>query len=870
MLSDIRILPGYETRINDIGNEFYNPVLTDSIEYDRLVGYFSSKSLAFFSKGIESLINKKGHYRLLISNIISEADFEAIKSGYKYRGVIDKLGNQLHGVMEPEPDFLSEWKDLGNLAYLISIGVVDVKIGFTKEGLFHAKIGIMTDEAGNQVYFSGSLNETENAFKHNYESIDVKKSWTDIDTSRYIALQQESFNRLWNGQNDDEMIFVKEIDELLNEQIAKYDNGKIIMDENILTPNSLVLYVSEGSLKIQNNLDSKTNEALNTSPSSRQIRRIESKYLVDGKHWEFKKNIPYNEFQNIIKFFSKASESNEKPFNFVVSDSVYDFIKESEYKIDKLSLLGLDIKDKNQKFNLQLEKFKSIVDEETVRPLREAQLWVSYYMAIMKRVGNFSVPGAGKTAMVYGTYAYLSSEKINVVDQIVVIGPKSSFLAWKDEFESVFGEKRNLNVLDVQASDFREQDIYKNTSQYDLILVNYEALQKYETPLSHIISKRTLLVFDEVHKVKGVEAKTPRAVQVLANKADYKLALTGTPLPNGYVDIFNMLHFLYPDEYKDYFGFSTSELTNADVVTSAEINKKLNPFFWRVTKNELDVPEAEPDNIIKLRATAQEQEVIDILWRKYGHQPFKLYIRLIQMASNPSLLEKSINESQFQNADAEDGPDFEFNKKMMDQPDFTAEELTSIHNLKKSSKFESAVNKAIELIELGEKPIVWAIFVDTIDKFAKQIESQGYKVAKIYGQVPSSEREQIIKGFQNGEYDLLVSNPHTLAESVSLHHISHAALYLEYSFNLTHMLQSRDRIHRLGLDKNTKTNYYYFELVGDEGSRQPIDEKIYNRLDEKKQLMFDVIEGQVLRPEFSENQQLEIEELMNEFIGETK
>ncbi len=34
--------------------------------------------------------------------------------------------------------------------------------------------------------------------------------------------------------------------------------------------------------------------------------------------------------------------------------------------------------------------------------------------------------------------------------------------------------------------------------------------------------------------------------------------------------------------------------------------------------------------------------------------------------------------------------------------------------------------------------------------------------------------------------------------------------------------------------------------------------------------MFDVIEGQVLRPEFSENQQLEIEELMNEFIGETK
>ena len=45
----------------------------------------------------------------------------------------------------------------------------------------------------------------------------------------------------------------------------------------------------------------------------------------------------------------------------------------------------------------------------------------------MNRVANFSVPGAGKTSMVYGTYAYLSSESINKVDKIVVIGPKKFF-----------------------------------------------------------------------------------------------------------------------------------------------------------------------------------------------------------------------------------------------------------------------------------------------------------------------------------------------------------------------------------------------------------------------------------------------------------
>ena len=48
---------------------------------------------------------------------------------------------------------------------------------------------------------------------------------------------------------------------------------------------------------------------------------------------------------------------------------------------------------------------------------------------------------------------------------------------------------------------------------------------------------------------------------------------------------------------------------------------------------------------------------------------------------------------------------------------------------------------------------------------------------------------------------MLLTNPHTLAESVSLHSVCHDAVYFEYSYNLVHPLQSKDRIHRLGLPK---------------------------------------------------------------------
>ena len=56
---------------------------------------------------------------------------------------------------------------------------------------------------------------------------------------------------------------------------------------------------------------------------------------------------------------------------------------------------------------------------------------------------------------------------------------------------------------------------------------------------------------------------------------------------------------------------------------------------------------------------------------------------------------------------------------------------------------------------------------------------------------------------------MLVTNPQTLAESVSLHSVCHDAVYFEYSYNLVHLLQSKDRIHRLGLPDDQKTRYYY-------------------------------------------------------------
>jgi DNA-directed RNA polymerase subunit F len=129
----------------------------------------------------------------------------------------------------------------------------------------------------------------------------------------------------------------------------------------------------------------------------------------------------------------------------------------------------------------------------------------------------------------------------------------------------------------------------------------------------------------------------------------------------------------------------------------------------------------------------------------------------------------------------------------------------------------------------------------------------------IYGEVDLDERQQIITDFKSGELQVLLTNPHTLAESVSLHNICHDAIYFEYSYNLVHLLQSKDRIHRLGLSENQYTQYYYMQTYysTDDGNWS-MDRAVYDRLKEKEQIMLDAIDNNILEILPTSNDDLDI------------
>lgn len=594
----------------------------------------------------------------------------------------------------------------------------------------------------------------------------------------------------------------------------------------------------------------------NSRKASRFFSRYRAYFEDDGINLDT--DINYLQLQMVLDGLkSLANRLNEA---LEVSDDVIDFIKQNSYAIQQQQIAGITIKNHDSRWHDEFESFQEIVNEEITRPLKDVQMGASFYLATMKRAANFSVPGSGKTAMMYGTFAYLRSQKINEVNRLLVVSPINAFEAWRTEYKEVFGEKaKYVNLRDPVYQD--DGKLKMDWATADVATINYESLRGKLGLLNTLIDAKTMIVFDEVHRVKNPEGQRAADALNLGKQAKYHYVLTGTPIPNSYKDIYNFLHLLYGNEYDAYFRWQIGDLINPDPV---EVNDRLAPFFWRTNKQDLQVPPAEKDHILSVTPDAKMEEIAHAIWE---NEPGILAIltRLIQASTNPALLLQRVNyiEMGF----------------LPDEVDFSVAEALDSHeqvmarqalyqqlgvDTAVSPKFEAGIDLVMDLIAQGKKVIIWGIFVKTMQKIQKRLHDKGVTVNLIYGETPKEDRVELINQFRDGNVQVLVSNPATLGESISLHQTVHDAVYFEYNFNLTFMLQSRDRIHRLGLKPDQKTNYYYLQTEGNQAQSSFIDERIYKRLKEKEEVMMQAIDGQYLAPMVEDDYLEDVKRIIND------
>lgn len=212
LYTEFEIKQTYRTPDN-IVDEFYTPLLSNAVSYDRAVGFFSSSVLLELSKGLINLIYNNGKMRLITSPRLKEDDINAIERGYSERDVINNV--LLRDWKEPKNN--NDVERLNFLANLISDGYLDIKIAFKRYGLYHEKIGILTDREGNSIAFTGSLNESAQAMNLNFESIDTFTSWHEPER---VKIKKQYFENTWS--NLESALEVIEFPKVLKEKLESY------------------------------------------------------------------------------------------------------------------------------------------------------------------------------------------------------------------------------------------------------------------------------------------------------------------------------------------------------------------------------------------------------------------------------------------------------------------------------------------------------------------------------------------------------------------------------------------------------------------------------------------------------------------------
>ena len=447
------------------------------------------------------------------------------------------------------------------------------------------------------------------------------------------------------------------------------------------------------------------------------------------------------------------------------------------------------------------------------------------------------------------------------MNKLLVVSPLNAFAAWRTEFEQIFGAKRKLHYLNMRDKKYNNNPgaIKRDWVEANVITINYEYLQSKLNIINELLDSKTMLVFDEVHRVKSVGGQRARAALSLSQSPHYRYVLTGTPIPNGFRDIYNFLHLMYPDEYSSFFAWDLTTLNNID---PEDVNKKLSPFFWRTNKQDLHVPKPDPD-IIKEVAPSRNQELLAQAIYENENGTLATFIRLLQASTNPELLATNINYKELGLIDADSGV-WDKQSATIKTENISSGEAYKKYNLAQieAPKFEMGIDLIDKLVGKGKKVLVWGMFVGTMQKIADTLKGMGIETTLVYGATPKQDREEMINNFRTGDAQVLVSNPNTLGESISLHQTVHDAVYFEYNFNLTFMLQSRDRINRLGLPADQYTRYYYLMTKGDVAHMSFIDSTVYKKLKDKEKVMLDAIDGQLLVPEYTDDYLQEVKDIV--------
>ena len=256
---------------------------------------------------------------------------------------------------------------------------------------------------------------------------------------------------------------------------------------------------------------------------------------------------------------------------------------------------------------------------EFKRTLKKYQEEPVQLMVKIPYAANFSVPGSGKTTMLYAAYSRLKA--IGDVQKLFIIAPSAAYLAWTEEYEKCFNTKPQ--IARITGPKHKRMKFYHEPEKHEIFITTYQTAASDVNELSNLLrASRFLLVLDESHNIKRFEGGVrSSAVRRLTAHAVRRVILTGTPVPNSLLDLWSQFYFLDPDIVGTQAQFKVlAKKSGAEEL----LRERLMPYYRRVKKKDLNLP----DPIFKsvfVKAPKLQREIYERIKQKTGLSD---YVRL--------------------------------------------------------------------------------------------------------------------------------------------------------------------------------------------------------------------------------------------------
>lgn len=733
----------------------------DIINKNELKGkfIFTPSDDFYFDKGSFYLLNyENAREKIIIRDILENGEviLDEIESSF-----IEKIYPFLKKQLIIDKDFLNDnsLEQLVIKAYFDYLdGVIDVKYQF-----FVNEVEIKDEDLSN------------------YQKNEIKPF--------LLELEKYGFENNLLTKKDDIINFVNSDLSILRQEATIY-----------ITSNLKKLFTNE-SFKVKMVVNKKNESILdiyfeNLDYSEEELYSIYQAYKKQKKYILLSDKIINLKSQEVGEFVDLVDELEMDSHHLL---SHYENPLYNIFKMQKNTLefdFSNEIKDLLSEIkNYQKNEFP--LNDEILKLMRPYQLNGFKWMRLLLSKGLGCIladdMGIGKTLQ---TIAVIDS--FNFDKPVLVVCPKNIIYNWEAEVSKwapwltksvIIGNKKERIGL--------FEEVFAN--KINIAIASYETIRIEEAYLKE--KEFALVILDEAQNIKNPMVERTRAVKNL--KANYRLALTGTPIENSLSDAWSIFDYLIPGYLYKYQRF-ISEIAREE--NFGLMKKKLLPFVLRRTKNEVlkELPK-KTEELVYIAFNDEEKKL---------YQSELLHAKMLLENDPDNRMRMLANITQL--------------REICVDPHLVYENYTE-----GSAKTETLLEMLNNLLLNNHKVLIFSQFVKYLKLLEEKLKALNIDYYLLTGDTSAIKRQEMANDF-NANTDKKVFLVSLKAGGVGLNLIgADTVIHVDPWWNYAIESQASDRAYRIGQTRPVTI----YKLV----MKNSIEEKVIKLQEYKKHLSNEVI-----------------------------